>query len=158
MRSFRPATDASPPSGWTRCAALRARCLVCEARCVRQACIDQTDIQTSLRLLPVFVMACDCMLILFGDTYSSRLWCVWELYTLFAISPDFASGRVVDITSQNVSMIQRIESFAVKDAQCYSSEVCGHVINVCNNALGLTCWAGPCSHQRHYSSRGPSKL
>ena len=26
------------------------------------------------------------MLVLGGETYMDRLWCVWELYTLFAVS------------------------------------------------------------------------
>ena len=35
-------------------------------------------------MLPVNVMACKKMLVLCGHTYSSRLWCAWELFTLFS--------------------------------------------------------------------------
>jgi hypothetical protein len=31
-------------------------------------------------------------LVLFGESYLSRLWCVWELYTVFVVSNDHASA------------------------------------------------------------------
>ena len=34
--------------------------------------------------MPVNVMACKQMLVLCGETYPSRLWCAWELFTLFS--------------------------------------------------------------------------
>lgn len=51
-----------------------------------KACIDQDNIQDGLKVLPVNVMACQKMLVLCGPTYSSRLWCTWELFTLFSFS------------------------------------------------------------------------
>ena len=36
------------------------------------------------RVLPINVMACRKMLVLCGDTYMERLWCAWELFTLFS--------------------------------------------------------------------------
>merc|ERR1712039_296957 len=50
-----------------------------------KCCIDQTDIQRDLQCLPVFLCACNSLLILDGSTYSSRLWCVLELYVYFLI-------------------------------------------------------------------------
>ena len=49
-----------------------------------QACIDQNAIQDGLKVLPVNVMACRKMLVLCGPTYPTRLWCAWELFTLFS--------------------------------------------------------------------------
>merc|ERR1712039_223171 len=53
-----------------------------------KVCIDQTNIGDALRVLPVYVMACKRMLVLCGDTYLRRLWCAWELCTLFSFSSD----------------------------------------------------------------------
>ena len=39
------------------------------------------------------VQACGRLLILCGDTYCQRLWCVWELYTWFAMSGVDAAKR-----------------------------------------------------------------
>ena len=35
-------------------------------------------------VLPINVMACHKMLVLCGNTYVQRLWCAWELFTLFS--------------------------------------------------------------------------
>jgi hypothetical protein len=42
-----------------------------------KVCIDQSNIGSGLKVLPINVMACKQMLVLCGDTYSRRLWCVW---------------------------------------------------------------------------------
>merc|ERR1712025_654234 len=49
-------------------------------------CIDQKYIADGLKVLPVNVMACHKVLVLFGNTYPDRLWCVWELYTLLCFT------------------------------------------------------------------------
>eukprot|EP01046_Picozoa_sp_COSAG06_P012855 COSAG06_NODE_766_length_12468_cov_14.138076_5_plen_336_part_00 len=58
-----------------------------------KCCIDQSDIARTLRCLPVMVQSCGRLLILCGDTYCQRLWCVWELYTWFAMSGADAAKR-----------------------------------------------------------------
>ena len=41
-------------------------------------------------------MTCKQLLLLVGDTYCSRLWCVWELCTLFSFTrPEQAAERVI---------------------------------------------------------------
>ena len=42
-----------------------------------KVCIDQNNIGSGLKVLPINVMACKRMLVLCGSTYSRRLWCVW---------------------------------------------------------------------------------
>ena len=39
--------------------------------------INQADIEVSLKCLPVYLMACRRVLVLCGDTYCRRLWCIW---------------------------------------------------------------------------------
>jgi len=43
-------------------------------------CIDQRNVQEALACLPIFLAGCDRLLVLAGPTYSSRLWCVMELF------------------------------------------------------------------------------
>ena len=47
-----------------------------------KACIDQDDIEASLACLPVFLAGCSTLLVVPGLTYTSRLWCVMELFTV----------------------------------------------------------------------------
>merc|ERR1712137_503168 len=49
-----------------------------------KVCIDQTNLADGLRVLPINVMQCHKMLVLCGETYARRLWCLWELFTLLA--------------------------------------------------------------------------
>ena len=60
-----------------------------------KVCLDQNNIVQSLKCLPIYLLACKGMLVLGGETYISRLWCIWELYTLFAISDGKHTPNVV---------------------------------------------------------------
>ena len=51
------------------------------------ACIDQRNIADGLRVLALNVVACNGMLVLCGETYIGRLWCIWEMFTLMAFTP-----------------------------------------------------------------------
>lgn len=50
-------------------------------------CIDQTNPKEGIKYLPVFLMACDRMLVIAGKTYFERLWCEWELFTMSIADP-----------------------------------------------------------------------
>jgi hypothetical protein len=47
-----------------------------------KTCIDQMDTSNALAVLPINIAASRKLLILLGETYMTRLWCVWELFTL----------------------------------------------------------------------------
>jgi hypothetical protein len=83
-------------------------------------CIDQDDISRALRCLPVFVFSCKRLLVLAGNTYTSRLWCVWELYVFFSMSPDAVQN--VDLVSFAEAGAPPLSEFDVADAHCYSEE------------------------------------
>lgn len=42
-----------------------------------KVCFDQKNIMDGLRLLPLNIMMCERMLVLYGETFSTRLWCIW---------------------------------------------------------------------------------
>jgi hypothetical protein len=95
-----------------------------------KVCINQQEIARTLRCLPVFVQSCSKLLILAGDSYVNRLWCVWELYVHFAMAGLHASERttIVDCRSSEKCDTQKpgagpaeaLCSFDVKDAHCFS--------------------------------------
>lgn len=45
-----------------------------------KACLDQTDIDGSLSVLPIYLSGCQELLVLAGPSYPSRLWCVMEIF------------------------------------------------------------------------------
>ena len=92
-----------------------------------KTCIDQKNITDSLKVLPVYVMSSKKMLILCGPTYPSRLWCVWEIFTLFSFSlQEVATGKVVlePFTTEESgltqdSILNKLRGFEVANACCY---------------------------------------
>lgn len=63
-----------------------------------KTCINQNYIEADLRCLPVFLAACNHLLVLAGVTYVTRLWCVMELFVyrqMLENSPESSSGITV---------------------------------------------------------------
>ena len=87
--------------------------------CRDKLCIDQDNINRALRCLPVFVFSCNRLMILAGNTYCDRLWCVWELYTFFSTSGTRALKRVelYDFSDAGTSTLLE---FDVANAHCFS--------------------------------------
>ena len=87
-----------------------------------KTCIDQANIADGLKVLPINVMACNKMLILCGPTYADRLWCVWELCTLFSfMRQDLAMERVVlvPMNSPDCNVMENLSNFSIANAHCY---------------------------------------
>ena len=61
-----------------------------------KVCIDQANISDGLKVLPINLMASKHVLVLLGDTYMSRLWCVWELATVSFLADSDVSGKFKD--------------------------------------------------------------
>jgi len=43
-------------------------------------CIDQSNIEDNLQCLPIWLAGCNTLLVLCGETYLQRLWCILEIY------------------------------------------------------------------------------
>ena len=87
-------------------------------------CVDQegAEVAQNVKLLPVFLMACDKLLLLKSDTLGTRLWCLTELYTRFVMTAENDSAeRVIDVMNLKESST---ESFMVdcKVARCSNEE------------------------------------
>ena len=92
-----------------------------------KVCVDQRDLARTLRCLPVLVQSCSKLLILCGESYVQRLWCVWELYVHFAMSGPKAAKRAVIADCRTGAdtagtAADALHTFDVKDAHCYSAE------------------------------------
>jgi len=48
-------------------------------------CVGSHDVPMSIACLPVFVSSCNTMLVLFDETFLSRLWCIVELWCFLAV-------------------------------------------------------------------------
>eukprot|EP00930_Biecheleria_cincta_P098553 TRINITY_DN90201_c0_g1_i1.p1 TRINITY_DN90201_c0_g1~~TRINITY_DN90201_c0_g1_i1.p1 ORF type:complete len:215 (-),score=48.82 TRINITY_DN90201_c0_g1_i1:76-642(-) len=93
-----------------------------------KTCIDQTDIATDLQCLPVFLAACNGLLILAGDTYVSRLWCVMELFVYVNMQPPELRESTVEIlllgdtATQLEDLEKKWSTFSAADCSCFKQE------------------------------------
>eukprot|EP00931_Biecheleriopsis_adriatica_P121443 TRINITY_DN96527_c0_g1_i1.p1 TRINITY_DN96527_c0_g1~~TRINITY_DN96527_c0_g1_i1.p1 ORF type:complete len:479 (+),score=86.84 TRINITY_DN96527_c0_g1_i1:66-1502(+) len=107
-----------------------------------KCCIDQNNIEADLRCLPVSLGGCSSLLILYGPTYLSRLWCIIEVFTYIMMG-----GSIEDIDVRLVltkahaeedkrTLLSAFESFEVADCQCYNPADKERIILVIGTAFG----------------------
>eukprot|EP00746_Dinoflagellata_sp_MGD_P125109 gnl/MRDRNA2_/MRDRNA2_59810_c0_seq1.p2 gnl/MRDRNA2_/MRDRNA2_59810_c0~~gnl/MRDRNA2_/MRDRNA2_59810_c0_seq1.p2 ORF type:complete len:170 (+),score=41.66 gnl/MRDRNA2_/MRDRNA2_59810_c0_seq1:790-1299(+) len=84
-------------------------------------CMNQQELSDGLRVLPINLMSCNKMLVLMGETYATRLWCAWELVTIFSfMREEFAQQHViVKSLLDKADSAQRFKNFDVMKAHCY---------------------------------------
>lgn len=92
-------------------------------------CLRQMNAHQGLKMLCKCITACDKMLVLCGPTFPHRMWCVWEIFTLFAFqSESEAVERItlrpldIEISPEGLidsSALSELEHFDVNVATCY---------------------------------------
>ena len=76
-----------------------------------KACIDQQRIDESLAALPVYLSGCQSLLVVIGPTYTTRLWCVIELFTFLQMGGDRENVVVLHLpTDVDVAAAKGVES------------------------------------------------
>jgi hypothetical protein len=88
-------------------------------------CFDQNNLDDSLRCLPLNIMMCHQLLALCGETYSTRLWCIWEIFTVLALCSDIneikSKLRILplDGNEDDANLAKLLEGFDVNKAKCF---------------------------------------
>merc|ERR1712190_280437 len=97
-------------------------------------CIDQTNIKSDLACLPIFLGACNRLLILNGPTYSSRLWCVLELYVFFSLHSGIGSegADVIDLSQTDMD-VHVLQNFDARHCACFSVDDYAKIMTVISN-------------------------
>ena len=95
-----------------------------------KCCIDQADpasILVALKSLPLYLQACDTFFVCAGETYFTRLWCVWELYVLFALSENVDPKiQVADVVGAGAAH-HKLSNFKFDDARCFDPNQQSHL-------------------------------
>ena len=95
-----------------------------------KACIDQSDIIRSLRGLPIFIGGCNHFVVLAGNSYLTRLWCVLEIFCFLSL------GGTVD----RISVLHLAEKGA--------SSTCGEGLDASRFKVAQTACAYPKDRDR----------
>jgi hypothetical protein len=85
---------------------------------IDKICIDQANPTDGIMALPITIGACRDVLVLMGPTYMKRLWCVWELFTLFTFSnKDLALERIK--VRKHPDVTEDVKDFNVDGSHCF---------------------------------------
>jgi hypothetical protein len=100
-----------------------------------KACIDQTRIEDSLAGLPVYVSGCKRLLVLCGRTYTSRLWCIMEVFTFLVMGAEKDRVELKRI-SDAPEISEALMHFRTSAAQCYLQEDRQRMLAIIESAFG----------------------
>lgn len=86
-----------------------------------KVCMDQRDTSAAVDLLPINIGACNRVLVLMSKEYLKRLWCVWELFTLFTFNNKeaLATERIEIINLDGSNLAEELKNFSIDEAHCY---------------------------------------
>ena len=86
-----------------------------------KVCFDQKNISDGLKVLPINVMVCSKVLVLYGPSYSSRLWCIWELFVLFSFVDSTEAVKRLQLCPllEDGDLSKNLSTFDVTQAHCY---------------------------------------
>lgn len=102
-----------------------------------RCCLDTVRLEDSFKMLPVNIMKCKKMIILYGENYFKRLWCVWELLTLFALDESLIVDKLVILpVNDRCDFISDIKKFDVRNAEAWEPNDCIR-LNEVISALGI---------------------
>eukprot|EP00617_Octactis_speculum_P005082 CAMPEP_0185792152 /NCGR_PEP_ID=MMETSP1174-20130828/158769_1 /TAXON_ID=35687 /ORGANISM="Dictyocha speculum, Strain CCMP1381" /LENGTH=231 /DNA_ID=CAMNT_0028487179 /DNA_START=990 /DNA_END=1685 /DNA_ORIENTATION=- len=81
-----------------------------------------------LKCLCMYIRACERMLVICGPTYPTRLWCAWEIFTVFAFQSESEVLKRIELVlldevyhseGWNSEALTALEMFSVTAAKCY---------------------------------------
>jgi len=84
-------------------------------------CIDQNNITESLQCLPVYLSGCSNILILCGETYLTRLWCLVEIFVFTEMGGTLSQLQIYVLsrdTNADANIRAAIDDFDVSKARC----------------------------------------
>ena len=117
-----------------------------------KCCIDQLSIDDSLMCLPVHLAACKTFLMIAGPTYTSRMWCIMEIFVFLAAVDDISRLECIplraspqhsgtdtdegeDAPAEN-AILDLFRTFTVGKCQCHSSGTKDRLLSIIEAGCG----------------------
>lgn len=107
-----------------------------------KVCIDQVQIARDLQCLPVFLAGCNQLLITSGTTYTSRLWCVVELFVHFSVRMEDTARHaprilfVAENDQERAAIMRSWLRFSSLSCQCFNPADKIRILNVIDSFPG----------------------
>ena len=118
---------------------------------IDKACILQSNVSEELACLPIFLAGCQQLLVCAGPTYSSRLWCVMELFvfllmggtqeriSVLPLVADFGSTTELSATNDaraHEVLLHQFSHFDARSARCFRPDDYEHLLSVIEASFG----------------------
>lgn len=102
-----------------------------------KACVDQNDIESDLRVLPLFLAGSNTLVVLFGQTFLARLWCVFEIFTFIHMGGRSRQINVLDLDKMHHQTFrERLASFDAQNSYCSVESDKQRLLAIIENAFG----------------------
>lgn len=85
-------------------------------------CIDQNDFKNSLACLPIYLASCSKMVVICGETYLTRLWCVIELFVFLEMGGSLENLEVIILPDPENRIADQILDFDPSNLQCSQAQ------------------------------------
>jgi len=82
-------------------------------------CLDQRNVRANLQCLPVFLAGCERLLVVLGETYLGRLWCLVELFVFLQMGASHSQLTVRKMQDGRLSAAT-IQTFDARNARCFA--------------------------------------
>jgi len=79
-------------------------------------CVDQSDVQGNLECLPVWLAGCNEIVALAGQSYTSRLWCLLEIYTFVEMGHEASALQLMPLQGVHMESLKQV---SIRSAQCH---------------------------------------
>lgn len=100
-----------------------------------KSCIDQKNIDESLAALPIFLAACQKLLILAGPSYPTRLWCVMEIFVFMRVNGK-GDDLVVKLLNRHTNLVETFKSFKAEKSRTFLEEDRQRLLAIIEAAFG----------------------
>jgi len=105
--------------------------------------IDQSAVAESLACLPIFLAGCESLLVLGGPVYTSRLWCIMEIFTFLSITTDLSRVTIVPLkgrggrrSAAELDTLSAFSRFSVEQATCTLDTDRENILSVIQSSYG----------------------
>merc|ERR1712038_1267298 len=109
---------------------------------IDKCCIDQNNIDESLRCLPIFLSGCQRLVVLLGSTCLTRLWCIIELFTFVHMCKGGDNPMriecvpMVDALTPPANHANVLRRFDARLCECFAPEEKSRMLQIIRAAYG----------------------
>jgi len=99
-------------------------------------CTKQYDIDVSLMSLPIHLAASERLLILAGETFVTRMWCVMEIFVFLAAVDDVSRLEIIVLGDDPKTIKHAFQKLAVTTCECRNSDTRDKLLSIIEVGCG----------------------